>query len=281
MTGASAGRHASQAGWWVVSLGLFVGLWEAAAVLGLYDPEVLPPPHVFIPAFPEQARSFDFGHIVASEEAAPSPWQAVLTTSAKTVFRVCVGLGIGFVLGVATGIAVRYFFVFGKLVLPTLTLLAPISPFAWLPVAVYLFGVGDAPAIFLVFLTVYFIIVMATIAEIDSVKITFINVARIMGATRRQTFAQVILPAILPGLFVILRLNFFAAWMIVLIAESAGADSGLGAVVMLARNTANSELVVIGMCIIGLLGFLFDYLLRQVQRRVLYWMPEEQVSAAR
>ncbi|MEE9131199.1 MAG: ABC transporter permease subunit, partial [Phycisphaerales bacterium] len=151
-------------------------------------------------------------------------------------------------------------------------------PFAWLPVAVYLFGTGDAPAIFLVFLAVYFIIALATIAEIDVVQVTYLNVARIMGATRLQTYLQVIVPAVLPGLFMILRLNLFAAWMIVLIAESAGSDSGLGALVMLARNTGNTNLVMLGMVNIGLIGFAFDVGLRYVQRRMLYWVPEVQAS---
>ena len=62
------------------------------------------------------------------------------------------------------------------------------------------------------------------------------------------------------------------------IAESADADSGLGAVVMLARNTANNELVFLGMLVIGVLGFTFDVLLRYVQRRMLYWVPEEQAA---
>jgi NitT/TauT family transport system permease protein len=128
---------------------------------------------------------------------------------------------------------------------------------------------------------VYFVIVLATIAEIDAVSATYRNVARTMGATRLQTFIHVILPAILPGLFVILRLNLFGAWMIVLIAESAGSDSGLGAVVMLARNTANSKLVFLGMCVIGVIGFLFDLILRQVQSRILYWIPREPVSLKR
>ena len=102
-----------------------------------------------------------------------------------------------------------------------------------------------------------------------------------MGATRLQTYFQVILPSVLPGLFMILRLNLFAAWMIVLIAESAGSDSGLGALVMLARNTGAANLVMIGMVVIGIVGFVFDIVLRTIQRRMLYWVPEVQASLQR
>ena len=97
-----------------------------------------------------------------------------------------------------------------------------------------------------------------------------------MGASRRQIYGRVILPAILPGLLVVLRLNLFAAWMVVLIAEATGVGYGLGQVIMMARNTFNPGLVFFTIVIIGLLGFLFDAVFRLLQRRVLYWLPKGQ-----
>ena len=158
--------------------------------------------------------------------------------------------------------------------MPTVLLLAPVSPVAWMPVALFVFGIGNAPAIFLVVIALFFIMTLATVSMIDTVSPTYVNVARIMGATRRQIFLQVILPAILPGLFLILRLNLFAAWMIVLIAELVGVGSGLGQVVMVARNTFNSQLAFFAMTVIGLTGFILDVALREVQRRLLYWIPQ-------
>jgi len=279
-TAARSARSASQAGWWLASLTLFVGIWELSYALGLYESQALPPPHVFLPQLPAQAQYFDMAHQIAGQELATSSIAAVAKTTGATIIRVVIGLALGFVLGVATGVAIRFFRIFGYLTLPTLTLLAPISPFAWLPVAIFIVGIGDASAIFLVFIAVYFIIVLATIAEIDSVSPTYINVARIMGASRGQTYSQVILPAILPGLFVILRLNLFAAWMVVLIGESAGVGSGLGAVIMLARNTGNVNLVFLGIVIIGVIGLLFDVALRKVQQRMLYWVRDTPVQVA-
>lgn len=269
-------ERAKQIVWWFISIGLFIGFWELTFAMGLYSEKILPPPHIFLADVPNQLPAFDFGNINAGDDTAPTVYHAVASTILATVIRVVIGLGLGFILGVLTGSLIRYFHVFGKLLLPIVTLLAPISPFAWLPVAVFLFGTGDQPAIFLVFLAVYFIISLATISEIDAVKETYLNVARIMGATRLQTYLQVIVPAVLPGLFMILRLNLFAAWMIVLIAESAGSDSGLGALVMLARNTGATNLVMIGMVVIGMVGFVFDMALRFVQRRMLYWVPVTQ-----
>lgn len=273
-------RQLSQIGWWVASLALFVGVWEMTAALGLYNTGYLPPPHVFIPALPEQAQNFDTARLVAGTEFASSSLAAVVSTTGATILRVVVGLGLGFALGVATGIAICYFHILGRLTLPTITLLAPISPFAWLPVAIFLVGVGDAAAIFLVFIAVYFIITLATIAEVGAVPQTFINVGRTMGASRPQILFHVVLPTILPGLFMILRLNMFAAWMVVLIGESAGVGSGLGAIILLARNTANMNLVFLGLIVIGVVGLLFDLLLQQIQSRMLYWVRETPATVA-
>ncbi len=260
--------------WWLISVGLFLGFWELTYAMGLYSAQFLPPPHIFLGDIPNQLQHFDSSNINPGEEVEPSAVTAVLRTSLHSVRRVMAGLGMGFILGVILGTLIRYFNVFGKLTLPVVTMLAPISPFAWLPVAVYLFGTGNGPAIFMVFLAVFFIIVLATIAEIDAVNHTYLQVARILGASHLQTYTQVILPAMLPSLFMLLRLNLFGAWMIVLIAESAGSNSGLGTVVMLARNTGNSNLVMLGMLNIGIIGFLFDFALRFVQRRLLHWVPE-------
>jgi NitT/TauT family transport system permease protein len=271
-------RHLSQTGWWVASLLLFVGIWELAYGLGLYNSAALPPPHIFLPDLPAQAQHFDTAHLVAGAEFAGSNLAALVQTTGATVLRVLVGLTLGFILGVTTGLAICYFRIFGWLTLPLITLLAPISPFAWLPVAVFIAGVGNAAAIFLVFIAVYFIIVLGTIAEIRAVPATLMNVARTMGATPFQTYYYVVIPAILPALFMILRLNLFAAWMVVLIGESAGVGSGLGAVILLARNTGNMNLVFLGLIVIGVVGVLLDQVLRQVQKNMLYWIQDKPLA---
>jgi NitT/TauT family transport system permease protein len=97
-----------------------------------------------------------------------------------------------------------------------------------------------------------------------------------MGASKSQMYLRVILPAILPGLLVVLRLNLLGAWMVVLIAESTGVGYGLGQMIMLARNTFNPSLVFFTIFLIGVIGFAFDYALRLLQRRLLYWVPDGQ-----
>ncbi|MDF1856064.1 ABC transporter permease [Pseudooceanicola sp.] len=257
--------------WGIASLSLFAGLWELVWALGWANPLLLPPPHIFLSDIPGTLKFFDTSNQIGAIGAGGGVI-ALLTTIAWTTFRVMVGLFIGFVLGVASGALVRYFEPVRKLFMPLVSLLAPISPVAWLPVSIFLFGIGNVPAIFLVFITVYFAILLSTQNQIETVPVNYLHLARIMGASRWQTFSRVVLPAILPGLFMTLRLNLFAAWMVVLIAEAIGVGSGLGQIVSVARSTFNAKLVFFTMGVIGIAGFTFDYALRQIQHKVLWWV---------
>lgn len=264
-------RGIAAAAWWVASVLLFAGLWELAWAAGIVDPMLLPPPHLFLRDLADQANFFTSGGI--GEDTGSAASVAVLATVLATVLRVLAGLTIAFVASLAVGVLISHVRVARKLVSPILTLLAPISPVAWLPVAIFIFGIGDGPAVFMVFIGLFFIMTLATVSHIDGVSATYLDVARTMGATRGQTLLHVVLPAILPGLLLVLRLNLFAAWIVVLVAEAVGVGTGLGQVVMLARNTFNSSLVFFTMTLIGIAGYLLDAALRKVQKRLLWWQP--------
>lgn len=265
-------------GWTFLSIGLFVGLWEFLWLIGWADPRLLPPPHIFIGSIADQGKFFNTAtrwQIGKAMNDGPSALESVMIAIGATTGRVFAGLLIASVLAITVGVLVRYYSLFDKLVLPTITLLSPVSPIAWLPVAIFLFGIGNGPAIFMVVVALFFHMVLATINQIDGVSANLINVARTMGASKRQIYTRVVVPAILPGMLAVLRMNLFAAWMVVLIAESTGVGYGMGQVIMLARNTFNPSLVFFTIAVIGLLGFVFDWLLRQAQRRILYWLPDQ------
>lgn len=256
--------------WTILSISLFAGLWELAWALGWADPLLLPPPHIFLSDWQRTLSYFSNSNRIGVA-ASGKGFTGLLTTMLFTTMRVVSGLVIGFVSGVAVGALVHYNKLARNLLMPTLMLLTPISPVAWMPVAIFLFGIGNVPAIFLVFITIFFAIVLSTASQLEGVSKSYLNVARIMGASGPQTFWRVVLPAILPGLFMTLRLNLFAAWMVVLIAEAVGVGSGLGQITSVARSTFNAQLTFFTMAVIGLLGFCFDWSLRMVQRRMLWW----------
>lgn len=267
----------TKAWWTILSISLFAGIWELCWAFGWADPKLLPPPHIFLGNLAEQGKFFNTAtrwQVGQAMNAGPSAFESVMITVGATTARVFVGLALASVLAIGMGVLIRYYHVFDKLVLPTITLLSPVSPIAWLPVAIFLFGIGNAPAIFMVVVALFFHMVLATVAQIDGVSPYFINVARTMGASKRQIYGRVIVPAILPGMLQVLRLNLFGAWMVVLVAESTGVGYGMGQVIMLARNTFNPSLVFFTIAVIGVLGFAFDWLLRQAQRRILYWLPD-------
>ena len=268
---------AGRIGWTVISVGLFVSIWEALWFFGVSDPKLLPPPHIFIANIPDQAKFFNTAsrwEMGVTPGSGPTPLQAMLYTMFATLMRVVIGLVIAAVLAISVGVMVRYYKLFENLTLPTITLLAPISPVAWLPVALFMFGIGNGPALFMVVVALFFSMVLATIAHIDNINKNFINVARTMGCTKWQTYTRVIIPAILPGLLMLMRMNLFGAWMAVLIAEATGVGYGLGQIIMLARNTFNPGLVFFTIGLIGIMAYLCDLALRMLQRKILYWIPE-------
>ena len=266
--------------WWTcLSIGLFAGIWELCWAFGWADPKLLPPPHIFLGNLAEQGKFFNTAtrwQVGQAMNEGPTAFESVMITVGATTARVFVGLVIASFLAIGIGVMIRYWNFFDRLVLPTITLLSPVSPIAWLPVAIFLFGIGNAPAIFMVVVALFFHMVLATINQIDGVSPNLINVARTMGASKAQIYGRVIVPAILPGMLAVLRLNLFGAWMVVLVAESTGVGYGMGQVIMLARNTFNPSLVFFTIAVIGILGFTFDWLLRLAQRRILYWLPDTQ-----
>ena len=265
-------RTAAAVAWWIASVALFVAIWELCWYMRWANPMLMPPPHIFLQDILLVGKLFDKSTRLGNPSAGLIAFTIAKTVGASTL-RVIAGLAVALVVSLAVGMAIRYAPLFGRLILPVINLLAPISPIAWLPVAMLIFGLGNAPAIFLVYIALFFIMTLATLNLIDTLPPSYVQVARIMGASRLQIFVQVILPAILPGLFVVLRLNLFAAWMIVLIAESVGVGGGLGLVVIISRNTFDAQLAFFTMFIIGVVGFLLDVALREIQRRVLNWQP--------
>ena len=264
---------AGKAIWWVLSIGIVVAVWEGAAALQLIDPLILPPPHLFIAEIQQQAQ-FLLPRIGVQRVGANF---VALTAIVASLQRVLIGLALAFITSLLIGSLAFYIDVFGKLMLPAVTLLAPIAPVAWIPFALVAFGIGDGAAIFVVFIGIVFTLTLGTVHHMTHVHQVYINSARVLGASRRQVMFHVILPAILPNLFVIMRMNFFGAWTGVLAAEMVGVNTGLGTIVMVGRQMMNMNLTFLGMAMIGLVGYLLDAGLAVLQTRVLWWKSSAQL----
>lgn len=238
-----------------------VALWELAAAKGWISTSLLPPPSSFIGYAIESDLKVGFGR-----EAMAIPF-AILASA----YRVVVGLALGFVAAVATGIFISMSRIVSGALLPIVRGLAPIAPIAWIPLGIMLFGIGNGTAIFVVFVGVYFLLTLSTIAAVHSVDERLVKTARSYGASEKQVWLHVIFPAVLPQVFTMLRLNFFAAWMAVLAAEMVGLKNGVGMMVILGREMFNGNLIMLGICIVGITGYAVDAALVFVQRKVLWW----------
>jgi len=134
------------------------------------------------------------------------------------------------------------------------------------PFGIIWFGVGDPPAIFIIFLATFFQIVLATAAASASVPKVYYRVAEDMGVRGREVLFQITLPAILPQLVIALRVAIGVAWMVVVAAEMIAVRSGLGYLIVDARNALRMDLVVVGMVTIGAIGIGLDALFARLTR---------------
>jgi NitT/TauT family transport system permease protein len=156
---------------------------------------------------------------------------------------------------------------------PLLQLLRPISPIAWIPVAIVLFGIGSLAPIFLVFLGAFFPVVLTAQNGVGNVPRMYIAAARNFGLSTAALLWRVVLPAALPEILTGLRIALGIGWLVVVAAEMIAVDSGLGYLIIDARNAGKRyDLVVAGMLLIGAVGLLLDLLLRRVESvRALRW----------
>ncbi|HKC23920.1 MAG TPA: ABC transporter permease [Thermoanaerobaculia bacterium] len=156
---------------------------------------------------------------------------------------------------------------------PLLQVFRPISPLAWIPISILWFGIGDGAAIFLIFLASFLPLTVASMNAVRNLPPTLLRAGRNFGLDGRRLLVDVILPAALPQLIVALRITLGIAWLVVVAAEMIAVSSGLGFLIIDARNAGNRyDLVVAGMVMIGLIGLLLDTGMRRLERiRSLQW----------
>ena len=166
-----------------------------------------------------------------------------------------IGFGAAVVIGIPLGLTLGWYPAADQVVNPVMQILRPISPIAWIPVAIIFFGVGDHAAIFLIFLGAFFPIVVACVDGVSNVPSVFRLAGRNFGLDPAQLLTQVVFPAALPQILVGLRIALGIAWLVVVAAEMIAVDSGLGYLVIDSRNSGKRyDLVVAAMLIIGIIG---------------------------
>lgn len=185
---------------------------------------------------------------------------------ADSLFRVASGYALAVTLGVPLGLVLGWWAPLARAVNPLIQMLRPISPLAWMPLAVIWFGVSNLAPIFLIFLSSFFPIVVATMNGVRNVPPMYVQAGRNFGLSTPALMARVIFPAVLPRIVVGLRIAFGVAWLVLVAAEMIAVDSGLGYLIIDARNAGKRyDLVIAGMLMIGVIGLALDVLIRRVE----------------
>ena len=239
-----------------------VVVWHFATAGRKYS--LIPPPREVLVALYDLA----FGGIY--DDAFSATLHIHLLASLSRVYG---GFALALLIALPLGLMIGRIPFVRQLLDPTFQVLRPIPVTAWLPLAMILFGLGPKSAFFLVFLGAFYPVLLNTIFGVRSVDPRLFEAASMLGCSGTAQFYRVVLPASLPAIFTGLRLGLGFAWVVIVVGEMTGVQTGLGAIIMEARQLSRTEIVICGMVVIGAAGFLSDRLVTLLGQRLLCWSP--------
>lgn len=245
---------------WLLPVLLLIG-WEIAARSGLLSSRVLPAPSAVAVAGWASLRDGSLLHHVA-------------ISTARALYGLAIGGGLGFALGVLTGALP----VAEKLLDSSMQMLRTIPHLAIIPMVILWFGIGEEAKIFLVAIGVLFPIYLNTFHGIRTVDASLVEMAKVYGLRGGALYWRVILPGALPSILVGLRYALGIMWLTLIVAETISASSGLGYMTMNAREFLQTDVVLLGIVAYAILGKLADIITRLLERCALSWHPAYQLA---
>jgi len=232
----------------VLFIALLLGLWQVA--ISRHPGQLLPGPMGVVGGIVDLVRDgLLLKYVVAS------------------LFRVTWGFVLAAILAIPLGLTIGWYRRSEIAFNPLIQIFRPISPLAWIPIAILWFGVGDLAAIFLIFVGCFFPLLLTAMSAVHNIPAVYINAGRNFGLSMSEFVTRVLYPAVVPQLLVGMRITLGIAWLVVVAAEMIAVNSGLGFLIIDARNAGNRyDLVVAGMVIIGTIGLLLDVGMRSLER---------------
>ena len=226
-------------------------LWQILCTLGGWN-EAL---------FPSPLRTLaGLGELIASGVLAYDIAASLLRFAVGYLSSVLIALVLGLVLGWYSRI--------WAYLSPIAQVLRPVSPVAWLPFIVLFFGIGEAPAIAIIFLAAFFPVLLSTVAAVQKIEPVYLRVAQNFGIGQPQLFTKILLPAVFPQVATGLHLALGTAWVFLVAGEMVGAQSGLGFLIIDARNNLRADLLMAAILVIGVLGLVLDSAMGLAERRL-------------
>jgi ABC-type nitrate/sulfonate/bicarbonate transport system permease component len=236
----------------LLPLALLLVAWYLAVELKVYPPILLPPPAKVLTVFIDD-------------------WPTILDNAGASISRVVSGITLSFLVAVPLGLMIGRYQLLDVLTDWSIQIFRSIPPIALIPLAILFLGIGDKPAIALIFLAGLWPLLINTIFGVRGIERTLIKVARAARAREGLILRDIILPAALPSIFTGLRLAVGAGWLTVVTSELIAVKSGLGYMILNAQLTFRSELIIAGIIVIGAIGLLADQLVRLVRSHVCRW----------
>jgi NitT/TauT family transport system permease protein len=268
---ASADEISWTANWWPRLRPILLAIAFPVALLAIWHVSttgrpgsLIPPPYdVWL-----ELRDLAFGGI--NDDAYSRTLHIHLLASVSRVYG---GFALALIVALPLGMLIGRLPLVRQAIDPTIQILRPVPVTAWLPLAMIIFGLGPRSAVFLVFLGAFYPILVNTIFGVRSVEPRLFEAAAMLGCSGPAQFFRVVLPAALPSIFTGMRLGLGFAWVVIVVGEMTGVQTGLGAIIMEARQLSRTEIVISGMIVIGIFGFLSDQLVMLIGRRCLAWSP--------
>ncbi|GJD63872.1 ABC transporter permease subunit [Methylobacterium frigidaeris] len=246
---------------WLISLATIVlalAAWIAATQAGVVKPLFLPRPGSVLAAFSDALE----GRI----DGAPL-LEHVMTSLMRVVAAFVLAGLIGIPVGLATGLNSTL----RAALDPFIEFYRPLPPLAYLPLVIIWFGIGETSKILLIFLACFAPVALAARAGVSAASADQVNAARALGASRAQVVRHVVLPAALPDILVGLRIGMGVGWTTLVAAEMVAASTGIGQMVLNASNFLRTDIVVMGILVIGALAAAFEFGMRRLERRLTPW----------
>nr|WP_216660402.1 ABC transporter permease [Brenneria sp. hezel4-2-4] len=246
----------------IISVLSVLALWQIAGIRQWIDPLLLPP----LSDIGLTARE-----LVQEGYRQVPLWQHVMVSVARAMSAFSVAIFIGVPLGLIMGLSAPIAAIFN----PFVQFLRPLPKIALIPLAVVWLGIGEASKFFLIFIATFLSVVVGANAAVERIGRNRIRVAQTLGASRRQIFFRVVLPDTLPELFTTVRLSIGIGWTSLIAAEMVAATSGIGWMVMNASAYLRTDIVMLGILLLGGIGYLLDLLLVGLQRILVPWAGKE------
>ena len=236
----------------VVSFAVLILLWQVLFSVSHFNEALFPSPLKAFRALLEMIEDGSlFRHIGTS------------------MYRFAAGYISSIVTAVLLGLILGWFSKAFQYVNPVVQLLRPISPTAWMPFIVLWFGIGDIPAIVIIFIAGFFPVLLSTVAAVSNIDPIYFKVSRNFGIRQPELMWKVIFPAAFPQIANGIHLALGTSWIFLVAGEMVGAQSGLGYLIIDARNNLRTDILLATIVIIGIIGLLLDGLLKLLEKQIL------------